>query len=236
MLAFPVPADLADEWLADALGFLLDACELPKAALRELFLTNAEPVLFDRAPMPSDDPTARRRRLDAARLAIVLGALAAEARLNRVLKLRDPDDWITLAHLVLLEKFELAPKLLCGVESVPEHSGLSRLAAELFELRAELVEAGAGPSAALEVADEPDPRFLPGHACAMVEASAKICAFLATVAGRDAEGQTARLVQRAARAVARRAEACSIMRGSIATRREWGWGSEPDFPPDVVGS
>jgi hypothetical protein len=235
-LAFPVPVDLADEWLADALGFLLEACELPKAALRELS-TSPEPAgLFDRAPTPSDDPVARRRRLDAARLAIVLGALAAEARLNRLLKLRDLADWSTFAHLALLEKFGLAPRLLGGVDLVPQHSGLSRLAAELFELRAELVEAGTGPSAALEVADEPDPRFLPAHARAMVEASAKICAFLATVAGRDAEGQTAKMVQRAARAVVGRAEACSIMRGSIAAHREWGWGFEADFPPNVVGS
>src|SRR5512138_3908177 len=95
---FPVPVDLADEWLADALGFLLDACELPKTALRELLEPNAqlaEP--FGEAPTPSDDPAARRKRLDAARLAVVIGALAVEARLSRVLKLRDHGDWSTLA-------------------------------------------------------------------------------------------------------------------------------------------
>jgi hypothetical protein len=92
-----------------------------------------------------------------------------------------------------------------------------------------------GPSAALEVAEEPDPRFLPGHARATVEASAKICAFLATLADRDDETQTAHLVQRAAGALAQRAETCSIMKGPIAARRDWGW-NEVDFPPDLVGS
>ena len=233
--SFRVPVDLADEWLADALGFLLDACELPRAALRELLEPTARPAVpFGQAPAPSDDPTARRKRLDAARLAVVIGAMAVEARLNCVLKLRDRGDWSTLAHLVPLDKFGLAPKLLRGLHSVPEQSGLSRLAAELFELRAELVEAGVGPSAALEVADEPDPRFLPGHARAMVEASATICAFLATLAGCDDETHTAELVQRAAGALAERAETCSI-RGPIAPRRDWGW-NDVDFPPDLVGS
>lgn len=236
-LELPVPVDLADEWLADALGFLLDACELPKAALRELVEPTVHPsALLDQAPIPSDSPPARRRRLDSARLAVVLGALAVEARLNRVLKLRDPGDWSTLAHITPLEKLGLAPKLLRGVDSVPEQSGLSLLAAELFELRSELVEAGLGPSAALEAADEPDQRFLPSHGRAMVEASATICAFLTTLAGRDAEGETERLVRCAAAALAQRADACSIMRGPIAARREWGWACEPDFPPDVVGS
>lgn len=233
---FPVPVDLADEWLADALGYLLDACELPRAALRELLEPPAHPsVPFGRAPTPSDDPAARRSRLDAARLAIVTGALAVEARLNRVLKLRDSGDWRTLAHLVPLEKFGLAPRLLRGLHTVPEQSRLSRLAAELFELRAELVEAGIGPSAALEVADDPDRRFLPGHARAMVEASATICAFLATLADRDDETETAQLVQRAARALAQRAETSSIMGGPIAPRRDWGW-NDVDFPPDLVGA
>ena len=232
---FPVPVDLADEWLADALAFLLDACELPRTALRELLEPNAHPAVpFGQAPTPLGDPAARRKRLDAARLAVVIGALAVEARLDRVLKLRDHGDWSTLAHLAPLEKFGLAPRLLRGVHSVPEQSGLSRFAAELFELRAELVEAGVGASAALEVADEPDPRFLPSHARAMVEASAKICAFLATLSDRD-ETQTAHLVQRAAGALAQRAETCSIMRGPIAARRDWGW-NDIDFPPDVVGS
>lgn len=237
MLQLPVPVDLADEWLADGLGFLLDACELPKATLRHLLEPTGHPALaLGRAPALTDSPAARRRRLDAARLAVLIGALAVEARLNRVLKLRDPGDWSTLAHLVPYEKFALAPKLLRGVESVPDQSGLSRLAAELFELRADLVEAGVQASAALEAADEPDPRFLPNHARVMVEASAKLCAFLATLAGRDPEVETARLVQRAAAALSARAEACSVMSGPIAARREWAWGFEADFPPDVGGS
>jgi hypothetical protein len=118
---------------------------------------------------------------------------------------------------------------------VPEQPGLSRLVAELFELRAELVEVGVGPSAALEVADEPDLRFLPGHARAMVEASSEICLLLSTLAGCDDEVQTADLVRRAAGALGRRAETCSVMRGPIAERRDWGWDWD-EFPPDVVGS
>jgi hypothetical protein len=236
MPEFPVPADLADEWLADALGYLLDACELPREALGELLGPAAPAEFLTRMPAPSDDPAARRKRLDAARLAVVIAALAVETRLNRVLKLRDPSDWSTMAHLAPLEKFQLAPRLLRDVESAPAHSGLSNLAFELLELRAELVDAGVRPTAGLETADEPDLRFMPRRARTMVVAGARICEFLATLAGRDDETGMARLVDQAAGTLDERAEACSLMGGPIPARRDWGWDRDVEFPPDIVGS
>ncbi|MGZ4333181.1 MAG: hypothetical protein ACXVRJ_02765 [Gaiellaceae bacterium] len=232
----PAPADLADVWLAYAFCRLLEACELTDTTLRELVDPASRPIEFLVRPhVGSGGETARHRRLDAGRFAVLDAGLAVEARLNRVLRLRDPDDWSTVAHLVPVEKLRLAPRLLRDVESVPDHGRLCELAAVLFESRGRLVHAG-GPTSMPEQEEEQDAWFDPSHARAAVAAGAEICTFLAALARRDDEATGARLIATACERLERRAEACSAAGQEPQEPAQWSWTLDAEFPPDLVGS
>jgi hypothetical protein len=214
---FPAPVDLADTWLAHAAAQLVLSCSLPSWVLHELLEPEARTLDYLVQPRTAPDP-------DAARLAVLLAALAVEARLNRLLRLRDPDDWHTVAHLAPEEKLSLAPRLLRGVDSVPEHADdLSAAAAELFALRTELLEGA-----------DTEP-LTPAHARALVETAARICELLARLAGRDDDCATAALVEHAAVVLAPRARTLSSKRVAE-PRSDWSWSRDVDFPPDLVGS
>jgi hypothetical protein len=68
----------------------------------------------------------------------------------------------------------------------------------------------------------------------MVEASARICSFLATLNGEEEERGTARLAERAAASLARRADSLAVVKSSSFSRAELDPSSEIDFPPDMV--
>lgn len=228
---FPAPVDLADLWLLHALAHLLDACEVPAPDRRELVESGIDAGIVP-AESEATGEAAQLERLDASRLALVFGALAVEARLNRVLRRCDPSEWEAVAHLVPAEKFRLAPRLLAALASAPKHAALCDLAVELFAVRDELVDAAGLPDAALEVTSS---RFGPRRARVMVEASAKICGFLATLTDEDDSG-TAGLVQKAAFALARRTDVLSLVRPLTAPHWDWEGNGDVDFPPDLIGS
>ena len=211
-------ADLADVWLLHALAALLDGWGVPEEKRREL---TAAPAAGGEA--------VRLEHLDSCRTALVFAALAVEARLNRVLRSRDGAEWRTVAHLMPAERFRLAPRLLDELESATKDAELVPLVVKLFEYRDELVDAGESPGSALTDA-EALVRFGPSHARAMVEASAKVCAFLATLTGE--ESGIAQLVQNAAEQLARQAHALEAVAPSWSFH-EVDWA---EFPPDLVGS
>ena len=90
------------------------------------------------------------------------------------------------------------------------------------------MDAGESPGSALSES-EALVRFGPSHARAMVEASAKVCAFLAALIGEESD--TAQRVQAAAETLAPRARALE------AATPGWTFSEdELEFPPDLVGS
>lgn len=204
--------DLADVWLDHALTCLFDACDLPEGEEVAARSTTAE-------------------RLDACRCALVFAALALEARLNRALRHCDAAESRAVAHLSPAEKFRLAPRLLGEFHSAAKDATLCDLVVEIFNVRDDLVEAGASSAEALtEGASE----FSPSHARALVAASAKLCWFLAALVGED-EGGTARRVLEAADGLALRADLLSAGRAPSLPHWDWDWGGE-EFPPDLIGS
>jgi hypothetical protein len=225
----PDPMDLADLWLVHALSWLLDACDVPVA--RRRLPLEAGDLTFWLPPNGAFD-NARRcvERLDASRLAVLFAALAVEARLDRLLRQRDPSDWPAVAHLATGEKFRLAPRLLDGSESLKADRRLCNLADELFTLRDELVDAVGRPGEPLTATS---PKFSPSRTRAMVGTSARICDFLTSVA-HEVKGGTARLVREAAEALAQRADAVSA--GGSLSETELGWSEDIDFPPDFAAT
>ena len=230
---FPAPSDLADVWLVHALTRLLDAYGIPEKERGDLVASVRTGSLVDipAGSAASSDAT-RLERLDAARLALVSAALAVEARMNTVLRSGERAEWEAVAHLVPAEKFRVAPRLLDRRESASRHEELCDLVDEIFRVRDELVDAAGEPSSALNVMSS---RFSPSHARAMVEASARICDFLATLA-EERVGVTAELVRSVARAFDPRLE----HRPTVTEPEpswEWNWYRDQlDFPPDIIGS
>ena len=225
---WPEPADLADLWLGHALSSLFDACEVPLTERPILVESGAvSPEL--RVKLQLDTPEARLARLDSCRLAVLFAALAVEARLDRLLRRCDATDWPAVAHLAPVERFRIARRLLDGVEPLPEEAGLDGFAVELFDLRNELVDAVGRPGAAMT---EMSPEFSPSRASAMVSAGARLCDFLAMLAG-GIESATARIVLQASGALSRRA---AELTASGSRRLEWDSGADVDFPPDLIGS
>lgn len=223
-------ADLGDVWLAHALGCLLEACEVPvvdRLALVESGRDEFEPD--SAAGAPAGDEASRLRRLDACRRAIAFSALAVEARLNRVLRRLHADEWSALLRLSPAERFRLAPRLLDELELAAEDAELCALVEQVFEAHDELVDAAGTVEAAFP---HPPARFSPGRAREIVEASAGLCCFLATLGG-EVEG-TAPLVRDAARALTARAGRVPLTYAAAGARGDWDWGGE--FPPDVIGS
>ncbi len=180
--ALPQPNDVADVWLVHALEHLLDACK----------------------------PLDAEHRLDASRRTVALAALAVEARINRVLREHDPDNWPVDAQLTPLEKFQQLPRLL-GESDLERHNELAELVVELFDLRDGLVDAAPQP-----------PAFTPAAACAMVTAAASLCSFLDDVAAIGSE-------------IERRASAVTSL-ASAATAAELPSDADERFPPDLIGS
>ena len=222
----PRAADLADLWLAKALAFLLDACDVPASARRDL-LDSGIDTLEPEIP-PASSPAAEKaqlERLDASRLALVLAELAVEARLNRVLRHCDAVEWQAIAHLAPAEKLRLAPQLLDDRRSSAKGADLYPLVDELVDVREALVEAGGWSTGSAA-------RFGPSLACAMVEASAKICCFLASLTD-EAESDTARIAQRAAETLVKRADALSLFRFRDSAYYESSSRADIDFPPDL---
>jgi hypothetical protein len=220
---------LADLWLEHALSCLLDVCEVPLAERRGLVALATAPSPLSSAMQ--DDAQARLDRLDRCRVAVLFGALAVEARLDRLLRHSDATDWPAIAHLAPAERFRLARRLIDG-GSEPEDSELYFLAVDLFELRDELVDAVGRPGAALE---DMSPEFSSARTRAMVVASARICEFLKRLAG-EAQGATEELVQRAGEALTQRADAVAGVLPSAAPEPTWEWNRNADFSPGVVGS
>jgi hypothetical protein len=178
----PRPHDVADVWLVHALEHLLDACS----------------------------PIDGEHRLDASRRAVACASLAVEARINRVLREHDPEQWRVDMLLVPLEKYQLLPRLL-GESDLTRHNELAELVVELFDARDGLVDA---------VLEPPAPT--PASACGMVTAAAAVCSFLDDVSALGPE------VERRASGVASRAAAATVAP------------PPPDagdsFPPDLIGS
>jgi hypothetical protein len=219
-------ADLADCWLTRALTCLLDACGVPSGDRRTLIehgVDEFEPESTRR--FGTADEATRLERLDACSLALVFAALALETRLNRVLRRCGSAEWQAIAHLTPPEKFRLAPRLLDGLEGAAKCAELHPLVVELFDVRDELVDAGGSPRLPLH--------FGPSIARAMVEASARVCAFLATLTGED-ESVTARLTLRAAEALAPRADALRLIRSPSPPDQERASNGDAEFPPDLV--
>lgn len=227
----PSPADLADLWLVYALAYLLDACDVPAGDRRELVASGIDPGILELAGTAGVTGEAQLERLNASRVALVFGALAVEARLNRVLKRGDPSELQAVAHLKPAQKFRLAPRLLGELDAMPNHAALCDLVDELFTLRNELVDAAGLPGAGSR---ETSSRFSASHARALVEASAKACCFLATLAKED-EGVAER-VRDTVEALSHRADVLAVITPPTLPRWEWGWNQDADFPPDLVGS
>jgi hypothetical protein len=72
---------------------------------------------------------ARLDRLDSCRLAVLFGALAVEARLDRPLRHFDATDWPAVAHVAPAERFRMARRLIDG-EAAREDSELYDLAVD----------------------------------------------------------------------------------------------------------
>lgn len=217
----PTPVDTADRWLLRAAQHLAAACGLAASTLPSFADPELRPldVLVDpgTAPSPGD-----------AALAALLAAAAVEARLNRTLRLRDPADWHSVAHLSPPEKLGLAPRLLHELEPEPlpsEHDELADAASTLFAVRAGLVE-----DAELEPPDA-------SRAGGLVETAARICAYLSRLADDEAEDAVAAFVERVAELLRPRARAVSGSKhDGPRPSWSWTWSSDTDFPPDLVGS
>ena len=222
----PKIADLADLWLAKGLAQLLDACSVPEGARRDLLESGIDPAALD--AIRGSGPVAEQAqldRLDASRLTLVFAELAVEARLNRVLRRHDPLEWKAIAHLATGEKFRLAPQLLGERGAAAMDAEFVPLVDELVEARNALAEAGEWPTGS-------PTRFGPSLACAMLGASARICSFLATLAGED-EGEIAGVALRAASALSKRADALSLFRFRDSPYYESSPADEVEFPPDL---
>ena len=162
-----------------------------------------------------------RDRLDDSRLAIVFAALALEARLNNVLHCCDADERHALERLAPAEKFRLAPRLLAELGAEAEDAALCELVVEIFAARDGLVGANGG---ARPVG--------PAFARAIVEESARICAFLASLV-EGIPAATAVHVREEVSALAERSEHLSAGEPVRLPRWEWEW---DEFPPDLIGS
>jgi hypothetical protein len=225
----PVAADLADLWSAHALGCLLDACGVPREHRAELIESGVDAFECDVLPPPPIvDEVLPSERLDACRRAVVFAALSLEARLNRLLSGCDPEERQALSRLSPAETFRLAPRLLDELERAQEDAALCALVEEVFNTRDELVDASVGAEAA-----RPDlSLFSPDRARAIVEASAKVCCFLATLS-EDVPATTAAQVWRSAQALEQRGASFSASRSPSIPDWYWRWSDE--FPPDVIG-
>ncbi len=225
MRGMPAAVDLADLWLIHALTCLFDACDVSEAERLELIeagIDDFEPKITSRSTAAQE--AERLARLDACSLAVVFAALALEARLNRGLRSCDSAEWQAVSHLTPAEKFRLAPRLLDGLDSAAKGAELCRLVVEVFDVRDELVDAGGSPRSEFHLG--------PSVARAMVEASAKVCSFLATLTGCDESG-TALRTQKAAEALAHRADALALARPPTRPSRKQSSNGEADFPPDL---
>lgn len=223
----PVAADLADLWSEHALACLLDACEVPQATRTELIESGVDAVGREvSVPRAVVDETLEDERLDACRRAVVFAALSLEARLNRVLSRCDPDERRALGRLSPAERFRLAPRLLDELERATENAALCELVEEVFRTRDELVDAQQ------EEAVAPSP-LGPARARGIVEESARVCCFLATLA-EDVPVATAVQVWRSARALETRASRLSAGRAPGLPNWDWEWSD--GFPPNLVGS
>jgi hypothetical protein len=213
----PVPVDLADRWLLGAASHLAVACGVDPSALPSLAEKGKRP------DEPAAEPTGPESSEEAA-LAVLLAALAVEARLNQALRRCDPSDWRSTAHLRVVEKLGLAPRLLRAddhVEESTEHDALVDAAAMLFAVRAAL-------GAEVELAP-PDAI----RARSLVQTAARICSYVSTLAVAEPDGETAVFVERVARRLAPRPRAPSADARHPRGAGSW---SDVDFPPDVVGS
>lgn len=225
MRGMPSAADLADLWLVHALTCLLDACDVPepeRLKLVEAGIDDFEPTISARST--ATEEVEQLARLDASSLAVVFATLALEARLNRVLRSCDAAEWQAVSHLTPAEKFRLAPRLLDELDSATKDAELCRLVVEVFDVRDELVDAGGSPRSEFHLG--------PSVARAMVEASARVCSFLATLTGGDESG-TALRTQHAAEALAHRADALALARSPTASFRKRSSNGDADFPPDL---
>jgi hypothetical protein len=215
----PAPVDLADRWLLRAAAHLAGACGIGESAL---------PARADPAVRPLDvlvEPKTRPSA-DDAELAVLLAAAAVEARLNRTLRMRDPDDWQSIAHLSCPEKLALAPKLLREQEDeavAAEHHELVEEASLLFVVRAGLLD---------------DTEVTPPDAVrarTLVQTAARICACVSKLSVDDGDAAVAHFVERVTDLLAPRARALA---GEPHEPRPdaWSWSRDVDFPPDLVGS
>lgn len=225
MRGMPAAADLADLWLVHALTCLLDACDVPEPERLKLIgagIDDFESKITSRSTATQE--VERLARLDACSLALVFAALALEARINRALRACDPAEWRAVSHLTPAEKFRLAPRLLDELDSATEDAELCRLVVEVFDMRDDLVDAGGSPRSEFHIG--------PSVARAMVEASAKVCSFLATLTGGDESG-TALRTQKAAEALTHRADALALARPPTRPDRKQSSNGDADFPPDL---
>jgi hypothetical protein len=208
--------DLADTWLVHAATELIAACRLPETSLTALAADDLRPSDVLAYPLTAPAPAC-------AGLAVLLAAAAVEARLNRTLRLSDPDDWHSVAHLVPEEKLDLTPRLIGKPLSLPaQHHELTRLAEELFAARAALVES-----------EEPTAPTV-ARARELVTAAARICGYLSTLGQRPADATTASLVEHVAEKLSSRA--WNLSASPSGPKPAWSWARDVDFPPDLVGS
>jgi hypothetical protein len=193
---------------------------LPLAGdLADIWLAHALASLLeltDEAPEGSADGD-----VDACRRAVMFAALALEMRLNSVLHRCDPEERHALSHLAPAERFRLAPRLLAELSAEAEDAALCELVVEVFSTRDALVGAN-GTERPLD----------PAFARAIVEESARICTFLATLV-HDVPTATAVQVRTEVSALAERSERLSA--GEPVSLPHWDWDWD-EFPPDLVGS
>ena len=225
--AIAIATDLADVWLGHALASLLEACGVPEETRDALLVSGG--VLEQTLPTPATtDEAEELERLDASRRAVVFAALALEARINRVLSRCDPEERLAFARLAPAQRFRLAPRLLDELEFAREDAALCDLVVEVFAARDELVDAHgaltrptAGPSV--------------DRARAIVEESAKVCGFLATLT-EDVRTGPARKAWTAAGLLAGAARGAHPSSGAPLGLPQWDWDWSDQFPPSLVGS
>lgn len=211
----PVPVDLADRWLLGAATHLAAACGVDPSTL---------PSLAENGDRP-DEPVecAAREAPDETALAILLAALAVEARLNQALRRCDPTDWRSTAHLPAVEKLGLAPRLLradAEDQESTEHHALVDAAAMLFAVRAALGgEVELAPPDAL-------------RARSLVRTAARICSYVSMLTVAEPDGETAAFVEKVATRLVPQARPREVPDAA----RRTGSAGDLDFPPDLVGS
>lgn len=191
----------------------------PAGDLADIWLAHALASLLEVSGRPEavDDSGDR----DACRRAIVFAALALETRLNAALQCCDPAERHALGQLAPAEKFRLAPRLLAELGAEAEDAALSALVVEVFGARDALVGANGG--------DRP---LDPALARAIVEESARICTFLASLV-HGMPTATAAQVRSEVAALAARSERLAGDAPVELPRWEWDW---DEFPPNLVGS